>query len=147
MPRNLLFFLTIFHSNHCGHSFCASCLSHWYRTEFRQKLGTYEGLPPERQRPAPATDAEASALRRGLPLDIAKDVFTYSCPACRAVIVSKPQEVDIVKAVVGCFRANIQPHLVSPIDGEPTSASGTSIFAGLFPPAQYAPEVIDLTTV
>lgn len=125
------------HSNPCGHTCCAQCLATWFRSELSLKLKEYRLLPLRvRNQDPPRTLSEGIKLRRLLTKEMARNVFSYSCPLCRAKIVAQPQVADISKGVVACFEATIQPYLPSPVEGSEGTAS---LFAGLFPGVVHPP--------
>ncbi|KAF9490834.1 hypothetical protein BDN71DRAFT_1510922 [Pleurotus eryngii] len=126
----------------CGHTCCAACLATWFRRELCSSLKEYICLPAGvRNRQAPRTQLEGTKLRRTLPPAISRDVFTYSCPLCRAKVIDQLQITDISKGLVTCFKTAIQPHLIGPVDEVQGNAS---LFAGLFP--KRYPNTVDPTT-
>ncbi|KAJ6558510.1 hypothetical protein DFH09DRAFT_922415, partial [Mycena vulgaris] len=92
----------------CGHTFCLKCLVEWFNTTLAQHMGAHPAWDATNQPPYHLL----SARIRTHPLIAAMITAQgpqpeYTCPTCRAAVLTKPVEDYALKAIVQAVATSV----------------------------------------
>ncbi|KAJ7497067.1 hypothetical protein FB451DRAFT_1209955 [Mycena latifolia] len=92
----------------CGHTFCLKCLVEWFGTTLAQHMAAHPAWRPTNQPPYHLLKKEFRA-HPYIAAMIAQQgpQPEYTCPTCRAVVISKPIEDYSLKAIVRAVATSV----------------------------------------